>query len=187
MSHNLYAIVVRTKDLTAAQAERFRSTAHEDFMIASTDVGDELRLTMPRVQLSTDYFGGAGEQTATYLDEKGPHTSFGDSTRGGAINAALKLLGVPPTTGMDLFDVIGLGRIRKNRDLCVPTVTLTLDNHKELLSTLEDLKNWRSIIRLRAGETLPPNEFTAQDMEEMETLAGVALTIARKGVLTPEE
>lgn len=189
MSHCIYAIVVRTKDLSSVQVEHFRKTTHADFMIISSGaaVVNNLQLNMPRVQLSTDYFGGSGEQEATFFDEKGPCMSFGDRTRGGAINAALKMLGVPPSETCDLFDVLGLGGFRSEQDLSAPTVTLTLEQHKELLATLEDLKNWRSIVRLKAGKEIPFTDFTEKDMEEMERLAGGALTIARKGILSAEE
>ncbi|RTQ49185.1 hypothetical protein EJV47_13645 [Hymenobacter gummosus] len=58
--------------------------------------------------ISTDYFGGTGEQYAAVYE--GDQTIM-PATRGG-INAALRLLGVQRQGWLDEFDTIGLGKHR---------------------------------------------------------------------------
>jgi hypothetical protein len=184
MSHNIYAVIARRGDLSEEQKRFFRDTGHPEFMIASLDhlVSHDIRLPSPRVQIITDYFGGCGTQEATFFDGKETHR-FVDNTKGGAINAALTMLGVPHGQEQeDRFDVLDLTRFRSNDDLAPRPVCLQQTDHKELLATLEDLANWRAIIRLRKDKP-PSYEFTSKDMEEMESLATNALKLARKGEL----
>lgn len=63
----------------------------------------------------TDYFGGAGDQGAKVWNNK--KLIFHKYTWFGAINEALKLLGVKCEDGKDEFDTIGLGRFRSNEDI----------------------------------------------------------------------
>jgi len=59
-------------------------------------------------KITTDYFGGAGEQTAKlFINNK---VTYCDS-----INSALKLMGVERGSS-DEFDQIGLGNYRTNKD-----------------------------------------------------------------------
>jgi hypothetical protein len=67
--------------------------------------------------ISTDYFGGWGEQTATlYIDGKLAYK--GDSGAGDPepINNALRFMGVVAEGEDDEFDTVGLGHYRSNRD-----------------------------------------------------------------------
>ena len=152
-------------------------------MIASLDhlVVNDIRLPSPRVQIITSYFGGVGDQEATFFDDN-ISRHFADNTKDGAINAALAMLGVPYSEIEDRFDVLDLSRFRCNEDLVPRPVCLQQADHKELLATLEDLANWRAIIRMRKDKP-PSYEFTSKDMEEMESLATTALKLARKGEL----
>ena len=61
--------------------------------------------------ISTAYVGGMGDQYANvYQDNKNVDLSIN------TINAALKYLGVQETDDLDEFDVVGLGRFRRNPD-----------------------------------------------------------------------
>lgn len=66
--------------------------------------------------IETDYHGGHGVQGA--IVAKNGHVVFGPmETLNGAINAALTILGVlVPSTCLDSFDALDLGRYRSNRD-----------------------------------------------------------------------
>jgi hypothetical protein len=68
--------------------------------------------------ISTDYFGGCGNQSASVtLDGKIIfEVDDNDFPRSSPINEALKLLGVRRKEGMDEFDTIGLGNYRSSRD-----------------------------------------------------------------------
>jgi hypothetical protein len=67
----------------------------------------------PRVVCETDYFGGCGEQYATFIDEDGTETECS------SINKAIEMLGIKkdPDFDSDLFDWIGLGDFRSNSAL----------------------------------------------------------------------
>ncbi len=184
MSHNIYAVIASKRDLSEEQQRSFLSTRNSDFMIASLDhlVSNDIRLPLPRVQIITNYFGGMGNQEATFYDGKDSHR-FTDNTKDGAINAALAMLGVPHGQEQeDRFDVLDLSRFRCNEDLQPRKVCIQQADHKKLLATLEDLANWRAIIRLRKDKP-PSYEFIPEDMEDMESLAAAALKLARKGEL----
>lgn len=69
-------------------------------------------------KITTDYFGGAGYQTAKlfvnntntmYLNDEFDH-------RKNPINSVLKEMGIEKTNGHDEFDTIGLGKYRSNTD-----------------------------------------------------------------------
>lgn len=60
-------------------------------------------------KITTDYFGGFGEQTAKlFINNKRVYN-------GNSINKALTQMGVVRKDGMDEFDTIGLGRYRSNQ------------------------------------------------------------------------
>lgn len=67
--------------------------------------------------ISTDYFGGLGEQSATlYVDGKVGYD--GDTENGDPepINNALRFMGVESIGENDEFDTVGLGNYRSNQD-----------------------------------------------------------------------
>ena len=202
MSHNLYAIVVRSEDIKPSDTGCFIKLKKDGFSIISPPVAlkHKVDLSMRRVQLMTDYFGGSGEQEAAYFDDIGRITHFHDRTQEGAINAALSMLGVSPDDGLDNFDTIGLGKYRSNQDLLVGLnegefeeyedrseprmVHLPVEDYNEVLGGLEDLANWVQInkdVREKNGlEPKPPGEAECEDMA---AIAKRILKLVRKGVM----
>lgn len=64
-------------------------------------------------KITTDYFGGFGEQTAKlFINNKRVYDGYESSP----INDVLKKMGVTRKAGMDEFDTIGLGKYRSNSD-----------------------------------------------------------------------
>lgn len=203
MSHHLYAIAVRDEDIKLSDKEYFVRSKQDGFSLISPTVAlrHNVQLSMPRVQLSTDYFGGNGTQQATFVDRDNKKHHFSDTTKGGAINMALELLGVQPKDGEDHFDAIGLGKFRNNEalhppepkeestdEVSSPMVSLPLDDYNEILRTLEDMSHWREISkgtqRTRSHMIgLVPPSLDQDAVKEMEVLAQSALKLARKGVL----
>lgn len=89
-------------------------------ILATTHIPDfkKWRKDKTVAKVETDYFGGAGSQSAKVfingekvLDQ---NNEFDWSLR--PINSALKMLGVVKKDGMDEFDTIGLGEKRTNND-----------------------------------------------------------------------
>jgi hypothetical protein len=67
--------------------------------------------------IETDYFGGAGDQVAAvYLIGQELPIFASDRVPSGAINEALKLIGVHARKGSDEFDTLGLGAYRDFED-----------------------------------------------------------------------
>lgn len=68
--------------------------------------------------ISTDYFGGSGNQSAKVFMNNKKILDQDDEFdwRLKPINSALKLLGVERTSGYDEFDTVGLGNFRSNED-----------------------------------------------------------------------
>jgi hypothetical protein len=89
-------------------------------ILATTHIPDfkKWRKDKTVAKVETDYFGGAGSQSAKVfingekvLDQ---NSEFDWSLR--PINSALKMLGVVKKDGLDEFDTIGLGEKRTNND-----------------------------------------------------------------------
>ena len=68
--------------------------------------------------ISTDYFGGSGNQSAKVFMNNQKILDQNDEFdwKLNPINSALKLLGVNRKDGMDEFDTIGLSKYRSNED-----------------------------------------------------------------------
>ena len=68
--------------------------------------------------ISTDYFGGSGNQSAKVFMNNQKILDQNDEFdwKLNPINSALKLLGVNRKDGMDEFDTIGLSKYRSNGD-----------------------------------------------------------------------
>ena len=63
--------------------------------------------------VETDYFGGAGDQaSAVYRKGRDLPLFASDRVPHGAINEALKVIGVRAEAGADEFDTLGLGAYR---------------------------------------------------------------------------
>ncbi len=201
MSHHLDAIVVRDGDINPKDQRWFVRSKLDGFSLIAPHIALKRKVTLPqrRVQLATDYFGGLGSQQATYM---APNVKkyFPDKTKGGAINAALGLLGVPPEGELDRFDMIGLGKYRSNDDIepyepedpeedAVEVkgtmVAIPQEDYNELLKVFEDMAHWRTIVigMHRAGGSPLRPKFNEKTVEEMETLAKDALKRLRKGIL----
>jgi hypothetical protein len=76
---------------------------------------------LPLAYIETEYFGGTGVQAAIMWDggsvQFGPtQTSGAVPLSNGAINIALRRLGVPRGNSLDEFDALGLGIHRDNDD-----------------------------------------------------------------------
>jgi hypothetical protein len=118
--HSINATILRKEDVPEKYSYLFRKTAHPDFFIAATSLLVQHgwdNSSCRHADISTDYFGGAGSQYASYFEPDTLTRHFPDRTKGGAINSALDLLGVPPMEGRDLFDVLELSRFRNYEDL----------------------------------------------------------------------
>lgn len=68
--------------------------------------------------ISTDYFGGSGNQSAKVFMNNQKILDQNDEFdwKLNPINSALKLLGVNRKDGMDEFDTVGLSKYRSNED-----------------------------------------------------------------------
>lgn len=118
--HSINATILRRENVPEKLEWLFHKTAHPDFVIASTSLLIQNgwdNSCCRHADISTDYFGGGGSQYASYFEPNKPIQHFHDRAKGGAINSALNLIGVPPKEGMDLFDVLELTRYRKYEDL----------------------------------------------------------------------
>lgn len=199
MSHCLFAIVVRSEDVKPEHIKHFVPSKKEDFLIISPAFAmkHSVPIDMRRVQLMTDYFGGHGQQEASYFDAHGRISHFPDNKEGGAINSALAMLGVEQENENDQFDVIGLGKYRSEEDLHpdheqdhddverpLQRVSLSVDDYNEILGGLEDISNWVNIVD-GAHEKIghPKPNIGRKECEEMQTIAKKVLTLARKGVM----
>lgn len=75
------------------------------------DLGRKSKKTL--VHVETDYFGGAGEQSAAVWKNGAKGYK---AKKSGAIDMALRILGVVASEGNDEFDTLGLGNFRSNED-----------------------------------------------------------------------
>jgi len=98
----------------------FKYTDMKQGFVAITEVGNEEEFLKNRkfAIVTTDYFGGFGDQTAEVYDN-GKCIYSGDTLldyREMPINTALRELGVVRSNAKDEFDTIGLGNYRCNED-----------------------------------------------------------------------
>ena len=97
--------------------------AERDAAFDSSPPGLEAALAAATAQggalayVETEYFGGQGSQSAgAWVDGAARGAERGI----GAINTALRAIGVVAADGMDAFDTIGLGRRRRMEDYAAP-------------------------------------------------------------------
>lgn len=77
--------------------------------VSALDFAAGLSVHTPLAYVETGYFGGTGDQAAMVL--RNGYAQYGPiKSRSGAINGALRRLGVPTGERADEFDVIGLWR-----------------------------------------------------------------------------
>jgi hypothetical protein len=83
--------------------------------------------------INTDYFGGAGSQSASVTMDGNVIYEIDDEEfpRARPINEALRLLGVRRKDDMDEFDTIGLGNYRTNQDFQEPEPEPEIDEQEE--------------------------------------------------------
>lgn len=91
-------------------------------ILATTKVPKSFLIDKTYAKISTDYFGGIGEQSAK-LFKNGQKVYDKDSrdysNYANPINDVLKMMGVVSENGMDEFDTIGLSKYRENNDFNV--------------------------------------------------------------------
>lgn len=119
MSHNIsVAIAQSTPELTQTLIENDFSVAEfNGWLVIGAQKGIRSALSKHCEQVvfaNTDYFGGAGNQSARLINLK-----TNAEKRHKTINQALKELGVtqPSDFDSDLYDWVGLGKIRSNKDI----------------------------------------------------------------------
>ena len=123
-----FAMVPATSRLLEALDARYSSSGGREFegfvhlrggLVALLQ---ELSHQGPIVYVETDYFAGVGSQAgATFVDGEPTVVEIESEVRPvprtmGAINSALRALGVIRTKNLDEFDSIGLGRFRSMDD-----------------------------------------------------------------------
>lgn len=118
MGHNIRGYLIRNQDLSKLPfgtpniglkagisfIPKYHYSLEEEF----TSLG------IPLALISTDYFGGVGEQSAIFWD--GTKIDFNETEIHGPINDALKKLGVIKKESCDEFDTVGLGLHRSQDD-----------------------------------------------------------------------
>jgi len=100
------ALVAAHGDSAPAGNEFWRLT------VGLIDLARECSVHGPIAYVETDYFGGAGVQGAAAWADGEMH--FPPTTEEhSVINAALRMIGLNPQDGLDAFDTLGLGRVRR--------------------------------------------------------------------------
>ena len=127
--HNISVYLIRKSDLRDEKIDNILESK-TDNKIVWIEMGSDILATLyiPNIEefgkdkmiadISTDYFGGMGNQSAklainnkVVYDE---NDEYNLSLR--PINTVLEKMGVVKNEGMDEFDTIGLGKYRSNKD-----------------------------------------------------------------------
>jgi len=129
MGHCISVFLLRKEELRNSKLEtiledktqnQIRFTELDGGVLATTNIPNikEFGKDKTIAKIETDYFGGAGYQSAKlFVNNKRVYNESDEFNFGvNPINDVLKLMGVEPITGMDLFDTIGLGKYRSNSD-----------------------------------------------------------------------
>lgn len=107
MSHNIGLYVFKNDDIVKYDIKNAYDLNNSGYSVLDPDYFYEDFPITDYLYVSTDYFGGCGEQYSE---------SSSEIFR--SINAGLeKVFGIKRTDEMDQFDMIGLGKIRSNSDL----------------------------------------------------------------------
>ena len=133
MGHCISVYLINKSDLrddkinSIIDGERMRDNSGEiewielkEGILATTNIPNIRKFGKDKTisSISTDYFGGPGNQSAkVFVNNKkvlDQDDEFDWNLK--PINSALKLLGVEKKGGMDEFDTIGLGNYRSNSD-----------------------------------------------------------------------
>lgn len=83
---------------------------NDELPLPLVELCTQLSSNGPIAYIEAEIFGGVGTQAYVFIDDKGKMSTSVVADR--AINEALRLLGVRPTTGHDEFASIGLGQHR---------------------------------------------------------------------------
>jgi hypothetical protein len=129
MGHCISVFLLRKEELRNSKLEtiledktqnQIRFTELDGGVLATTNIPNikEFGKDKTIAKIETDYFGGDGYQSAKlFVNNKRVYNESDEFNFGvNPINDVLKLMGVEPITGMDLFDTIGLGKYRSNSD-----------------------------------------------------------------------
>lgn|SRR5574343_347085 len=127
MGHCIHIFLVRESDLRADKVDAIVSDKFGDVNLIPLKKGILATTERPNkewskdkmiAEITTDYFGGMGYQTAKIVEcgkviyDESDEFSFKTKP----INEALGIMGIVPDQGKDNFDTIGLGRYRSNED-----------------------------------------------------------------------
>jgi hypothetical protein len=125
MSHCISVFLIKKSDLRSDKIDSVVENSSQQ-KIKWTELGEGILATtnIPNIKefgkdkmiakIETDYFGGAGEQSAVLFDSnKKIYNNEDDFT---PINEVLKIMGIERKNGQDQFDLVGLGRYRSNSD-----------------------------------------------------------------------
>jgi hypothetical protein len=129
MGHSISIFILRKEELRDSKLETILEGKTQN-QINFTELGGDILATthIPNIKefgkdktiakIETDYFGGSGFQSAKlFINNKRVYNESDEFNFGvNPINDVLKLMNVKCNSGMDLFDTIGLGRYRSNRD-----------------------------------------------------------------------
>jgi len=129
MGHCISVFLLRKEELRNSKLEtiledktqnQIRFTELDGGVLATTNIPNikEFGKDKTIAKIETDYFAGPGYQSAKlFVNNKRVYNESDEFNFGvNPINDVLKLMGVEPITGMDLFDTIGLGKYRSNSD-----------------------------------------------------------------------
>lgn len=114
--HCINVYLAKKSEIEGLNGLKFREL--EQGIVAITEPIDGLFENRLIAAISTDYFGGAGSQSAMVMSNDNVilEKDSEEYPRSSPINEALQMLGVKRNEGMDEFDSIGLGNFRTNSD-----------------------------------------------------------------------
>lgn len=126
MSHNIRVYLLKREEIRNEKLDsilndkksKIKFTELGEGILASTNLSKDFMSDKTVAEISTDYFGGFGNQSASlYINgELSIFMSDKIDPSSEPINQALRLMGVKKKGNMDEFDTIGLGGYRTNSD-----------------------------------------------------------------------
>lgn len=130
MGHCISVYLINKSDLRDQKIESVLKDTDNTSDVSWTELDEGILATtrIPNIRefgkdktialISTDYFGGNGNQSAKVFMNNQKILDQNDEFdwKLNPINSALKLLGVSKKDGMDEFDTIGLSKYRSNGD-----------------------------------------------------------------------
>lgn len=147
MGHCINVIIIKQENIK----EEFTDfiTLPQGFALLPIPDNDSI-LNEPYLEISTDYFGGVGEQHASFFNED---NSIMDIKGDYPIDDGLKMLGVVCDEGMDEFDTIHLNRFRDNRDIEVGLPSY-IETHEETPAESSIISITTKIIKDKKGNCI---------------------------------